>query len=162
MKKFRSPIADAPTISIRLARPRDREALIPLIRAYYRFDHIRFNPRTLWPALDRLLRSRSLGRIWLICDSACAIGYVVLTYHYDLEFGGIEGLITDLFVEEAYRGAGLGRRALDVVDDFCRDRGIRMVELQVEQDNVVAQEFYRRIGFKPLTRIVMTRDVRLR
>jgi len=159
MRKRSKTISALSDLTIRPARPSDRDALLPLICAYYRFDHIRFNPRTIRPALDRLLRSRSLGRVWLICDGARSIGYVVLTYNCDLEFGGTEGMVTDLFIDEAYRGQGLGRRALEVVDDYCRAKRIGIVELQIEQDNVVAQKFYRRIGFKQLTRIVMTRKV---
>jgi len=133
--------------------------LLKLIRAYYRFDHIRFNASTIAPALDKLLRSRSLGRVWIMYAGARPAGYAVLTYNFDLEFGGIEGLVTDLFVDARYRGRGLGRRALDVVDNYCRARGIGMVELQVENENVEAQAFYRKLGFKQLSRIVMTRDV---
>ncbi len=161
-KKILDTSSDGSRITIRLAQPRDVEMLIPLIRAYYRFDHIRFNPRTIRPTLERLLRSRSLGRAWLIRDGVRAVGYVILTYCLDLEFGGIEGLVTDLFIQEAHRGRGLGRRALDAVDDHCRAHRIGTVELQVEENNIAAQEFYRRVGFKRLSRIVMTRDVRQR
>jgi ribosomal protein S18 acetylase RimI-like enzyme len=149
-------------IVIRPARLTDRADLLALIRAYYRFDHIRFSPRTIAPALDKLLCSRSFGRVWIMCDGARPAGYIVLTYNFDLEFGGIEGLVTDLFVYARYRGRDLGRRALDVVETYCRARGIGMVELQVENENVEAQAFYRKLGFKQLSRIVMTRAVRAR
>ena len=150
---------DKNRIAICPARLTDRAELLALIRAYYRFDHIRFNARTIAPALDKLLRSRSFGRVWIMYDGARPAGYVVLTFNFDLEFGGLEGLVTDLFVDARYRGRGLGRRALDIVDNYCRARGIGMVELQVEDENVEAQAFYRKLGFKQLSRIVMTRDV---
>src|SRR5713101_6407842 len=151
---------DENRIVIRPARLTDRADLLALIRAYYRFDHIRFNPRTIAPTLEQLLRRPSLGRVWIMREGAMSAGYVVLTYNFDLEFGGVEGLITDLFVDARYRGRGLGRRALDIVDTYCRARGIVMVELQVEDANSEAQAFYRKVGFKQLSRIVMTRDVR--
>ncbi len=162
MKKAPRAASASAQITIRSARTRDADALLPVIRAYYRFDHIRFNQRTIRAALEQLLRSRSLGRVWVICDGARAIGYVILTYNFDLEFSGIEGLVTDFFIHEDYRGRGLGRGALAVVDDYCRAHRIGTVELQVEHDNVAAQEFYRRVGFKQLKRIVMTRNVRAR
>jgi hypothetical protein len=62
-------------------------------------------------ALRKLLRSRSLGRIWLMRDGAKAVGYVVLTFTY-LEFGGLEGIVTDLFIRSEYRTRGLRRHAL--------------------------------------------------
>jgi ribosomal protein S18 acetylase RimI-like enzyme len=160
MKTINDAGPDASRITIRPARPGDHAAVMPLVRAYYRFDHIRFNPRAIDHALDQLLRSRSLGRVWIMCDGSRAVGYLVLTFNFDLEFGGLEGIVTDLFVSARYRGYGLGRRALDIVDDYCRARRIGMVELQVEKDNAAALDFYRRIGFRPLTRIVMAREVR--
>jgi ribosomal protein S18 acetylase RimI-like enzyme len=147
-------------VAIRVARLADRPELLRLIRAYYRLDHIRFDARAMEPALARLLRSRALGRVWIMQDGAKAVGYVVLTFNYDLEFDGLEGLVTDLFVEAKYRGTGLGKRALEVVDDYCRKRGIRAVELQVESNNTAAQAFYRKIGFTQLARVVMVRDIK--
>jgi ribosomal protein S18 acetylase RimI-like enzyme len=84
----------------------------------------------------------------------------VLTFNHDLEFGGLEGIVTDLFIESEYRNRGLGRNALELVDDYCRSAGIRTVELQVEEHNKSAQAFCRKLGFRKLRRIVMSRDVR--
>lgn len=93
-------------------------------------------------------------------DGRKAVGYLVLAYNFDLEFGGLEGLVTDLFVEEKYRGRGLGERALELADDYCRSRGIGTIELQVEAENRAARAFYRRIGFAQLSRVVITREVK--
>ena len=87
---------------------------------------------------------------------------MLLTFNFDLEFGGFEGLVTDLFVHQDYRGRGVGERALAIVDDYCRSAGIATVELQVVEDNREAQAFYRKIGFTRLNRIVMTRAVKTR
>ncbi|HLW69651.1 MAG TPA: GNAT family N-acetyltransferase [Candidatus Binataceae bacterium] len=160
MKKLDRQGAGSDAVVIRAARPADLPSLIPLIRAYYRFDHIRFNPRTMKPALERLLCSPALGRVWIMLDGARAVGYVVLTFNYDLEFNGLEGIVTDLFIHANFRGGGLGRRALDFVDDYCRKRGIGTVELQVETANTAAQAFYQKIGFTRLDRVAMSRDVK--
>lgn len=159
MKKLRSIQASSRQAVIRGARPSDEGELLRLIAAYYRFDGIAFRRASIEPALQRLLKNRALGRVWILRDGERAIGYVVLTFNFDLEFGGMEGLVTDLFVEEKYRGQGLGKRALAAVDDYCRERGICTVELQVTGENVEALAFYRRIGFQQLPRVVMTREV---
>ena len=158
MKHFQQN--SCPQITLRIARASDAPELLRLIRAYYRFDGIRFQKSVIDAALRKLLRNRSLGRIWIMRDGVKPVGYVMLTFNYDLEFGGLEGIVTDLFIESAYRNRGLGRGALETVDDYCRSAGIRAVELQVEQHNRDAQTFYRKLGFRRLTRIVMSRDVR--
>jgi diamine N-acetyltransferase len=160
MKKPRFTQTASASIVIRGARLSDQADLLRLIRAYYRFDGIRVRLASVERALQRLLQNRVHGRVWLMLDNNKAIGYVVLTFNFDLEFSGLEGLVTDLFVIEKYRGRGLGKRALDAVDDYCRNRGIVTVELQVTSENTEAVAFYRRIGFEQLSRVVMTRDIR--
>lgn len=80
---------------------------------------------------------------------------MILTFNYDLEFGGLQGIVTDLFLREKFRGRGLGEQALDCVEEYCRNCGISAVELQVEHANKAAQAFYRKLGFRLLSRIVM-------
>ena len=59
-----------------------------LIREYYRYDGIRFDPRRVGPALRKLLGDESLGCVWIIDDGNAVAGYSILTFNYDLEFGG--------------------------------------------------------------------------
>jgi ribosomal protein S18 acetylase RimI-like enzyme len=155
-------IDDRSGIEIRRARPGDAADLMPLIRAYYRFDGIRFRASPIAQALTRMLKNRRLGCVWIFRDGIKAVGYVLLSFNFDLEFGGFEGLVTDLFVHQNYRRRGLGERALAIVDEYCRSAGIATVELQVVEDNREAQAFYRKIGFMRLNRIVMVRAVKTR
>ncbi|MBF6571559.1 MAG: GNAT family N-acetyltransferase [Candidatus Binataceae bacterium] len=141
------------------ARPADFAELLTLIRAYYRHDGIRFRPRLVEPALSRLLRSPRFGRIWLMRDGSKPIGYVAFTFHYDVEFGGVQGVITDLFIRSAYRGKKLGARAIGVIDAHCRSRGIGSMELQIVHGNRIAERFYRKIGFRKLDRGIMAREL---
>jgi ribosomal protein S18 acetylase RimI-like enzyme len=144
---------------IRPARIADCAMLMKLIREYYRYDGIRFDARSIGPALRKLLRDEALGRIWMIHQEDEAAGYIILTFNYDLEFGGMQGIVTDLFIREKFRGGGLGKLALDCVGEYCRNIGISAIELQVEHDNKAAQAFYRKLGFKRLTRLVMGKDL---
>jgi ribosomal protein S18 acetylase RimI-like enzyme len=130
-----------------------------LIREYYRYDGIRFDARRVGPALRKLLGDESLGCVWIIDDGNAVAGYSILTFNYDLEFGGLQGIVTDLFLREKYRGRGLGKAALDGVAEYCRARGISAIELQVEHHNKAAQGFYRKLGFRKLSRIVMGKDL---
>ena len=81
-------------ITLRIARVSDAPELLRLIRTYYRFDGIRFQKSVIDAALRKLLRRRSLGRIWIMRDGVKPAGYVMLTFNYDLEFGGLEGIVT--------------------------------------------------------------------
>ncbi len=147
-------------VSFRPCGPKDHAKLLKLICAYYRFDKIRYDRRSLSKGLDTLLRNVSQGQTWLMENHKRAVGYAVLTYNFDLEYGGIEGMLTDLYVDKRYRNKSIGSLALFEIEDFCRERGIRAIELQVLRHNRSAETFYRKSGFHILPRTVMMMAVR--
>jgi ribosomal protein S18 acetylase RimI-like enzyme len=147
-------------VTFRPCGPKDHKALLKLIVAYYRFDKIPYHLASLSRGLDTLLRNLSQGQAWLLETHHKAIGYAVLTYNFDLEYGGVEGMLTDLYVEKRYRDRGVGSLALYEIEDFCRERGIRTIELQVQHHNKSAKTFYRKAGFRILPRKVMILEVR--
>jgi GNAT superfamily N-acetyltransferase len=144
--------------AIRTARSSDLEELLRLVRAYYRFDRIRFESTTIAGALSTLLRKPALGRVWVVPDGRRLVAYLVLTFNYDLEFGGLEGMITELFVEARWRRLGIGQRLIDVARTFCHKSGIATLELQVSRDNRKARAFYKSLGFREFDRVVMSID----
>ena len=147
---------DAP---LRVARLADTEILLGLIRTYYSHDDIPFNEATIRAGLDQLLLDQSLGRVWLIEHEGQDVGYVILTFAFDLEFGGREAFITDLYIAPNYCQKGLGRRTLEAIEGFCRELGLRTIELQVECNNPQAQSFYHKSGFQSHDRIPMSKDL---
>jgi ribosomal protein S18 acetylase RimI-like enzyme len=44
-----------------------------------------------------------------------------------------------------------------VIDEACRELGVRALHLEVEKDNVPAAELYRKRGFEDRDRRLMTR-----
>jgi GNAT superfamily N-acetyltransferase len=147
-------------ITFRPCGPKDHKVLLKLIVAYYRFDKIAYNLQSLGRGLDTLLRNLSLGQAWLMETHKKPVGYTLLTYIFDLEYGGVEGMLTEVYVEKPFRNRGVGTLALYEVEDFCRERGIRNVELQVLNRNKHAERFYRKTGFRILPRKVMLMEVR--
>lgn len=147
-------------VTFRPCGPKDHKALLKLIVAYYRFDKIPYKLESLSRGLDTLLRNLSQGQAWLLEAHHKAVGYAILTYNFDLEYGGVEGMLTDLYVERRFRKRGLGSLALYEIEDFCRERGMRTIELQVQHHNKSAKTFYHRNGFRLLPRKVMILEVR--
>lgn len=147
------------SLTIRLAGPRDWAKLLPLVAAYYKFDSIAFDRIITGRALRQLMRNHSLGRAWIVDAGRSPAGYAILTYNYDLEFGGMQGIITDLFVAARYRRKGLGAKLIAAICDYCLTIGVAAIELQVTAANRKAQAFYRALGFRKSDRIVMDLEV---
>lgn len=55
------------------------------------------------------------------------------------------------------RGRGLGREALQLMEQACRKAGVRARHLEVERGKEGAIELYRRMGFVDHARHLMTR-----
>jgi ribosomal protein S18 acetylase RimI-like enzyme len=147
-------------ITFRPCGPKDYATLLKFVTEYYRFDKIPFDRSSLSKGLDTLLRNLSQGQSWLMENHKKPVGYAVLTYNFDLEYGGVEGMLTDLYVSKRYRNRGIGSLALYEIEDFCRERGVRNIELQVLHHNPAAEAFYRKAGFQILPRKVMLLGVR--
>ena len=75
-------------------------------------------------------------------------GYMILSFTYSSEVGGMVVLIEELFLHENFRGCGLGTEALDFVrKQFPHADRFR---LEVTPDNGGAARLYARKGFEPL------------
>ena len=66
-----------------------------------------------------------------------------------LEINEPAGWIGALFVEEPYRGKGVGKQLLNRAFDLCREMGKTMVALTVADKNEGAQRLYKSLGFAP-------------
>jgi ribosomal protein S18 acetylase RimI-like enzyme len=132
---------------IRDAGPRDHAALLDMMEEFNRAERIEMDRQVTGPALARLLADGSLGRV-LIAEE----GYAVLTWGFDLEFGGRDAFLTEIFVRPASRHAGAGRALLEAVLRAASDEGASAVHLGVYPDNQAALALYRAAGFTRIPR----------
>lgn len=56
-------------------------------------------------------------------------------------------LLSKLYVLKSERGHGLGKKALQFVEGLCRERGITLLWLTVNKNNVHSIDWYFRMGF---------------
>jgi ribosomal protein S18 acetylase RimI-like enzyme len=147
----------ATTFSI--AAHADIETLLQFMREYYEFDHLPFDAHIARPALEKLLSDNSLGRVWLIHLRGEAIGYIVLTLGYSLEYGGRDAFIDEVYIRANHRGRGIGQSALTFAEDECRALGVRALHLEVERANTNAHGLYRKAGFVDHDRYLMTKRI---
>ncbi len=144
-------------VRFRSATRSDTKDLTELICEYYAFDHIPFDESEIRAGLPALIRTPSLARAWLIRVGAFTVGYVIVSFWFDLEFGGRAAAITDLYLRPEHRHQGVGHKTLEFVEAFCRKEGISALELQVERNNSAARAFYKAGGFVAHDRIPMSK-----
>ncbi len=134
-------------ITFRPGIPTDLDAFLPLIRDFYVIDQHDYDESVVRPALALLLGEPRYGRAWFIEADGGVVGYIVLTYGFALESGGRDALIDEFYIDDAHRGQGIGRQAVNFLRQHCRDEGIASLYLEVENHNQDAFAFYERVGF---------------
>jgi GNAT superfamily N-acetyltransferase len=132
----------------------DLEPCLQLMRAYYEFDEIDFDPLRARRALEQMIREDH-GRAWTVQLEGRLAGYVVILWGFSLEYGGRVLEIDELFVHAEFRGFGLGHTILAFVEAQARAVGAVLLTLETEAENENAQVFYGRHGFSKLERHVM-------
>lgn len=142
--------------ALRLATVDDLAELLPRTRALNAHEGIAIDPAVLEAALGRLLGDPGLGGVWLVERDGAAVGYAIVTFGYDLEFGGRDAVLTELWIDPPARGTGAGSAALGLLEPALRAHGVHALHLQVRPENP-ARRLYERRGFVASPRVVMTR-----
>lgn len=143
-------------LEIASMRAQDEEAFLELTRAFYLHEHFDFDPVASGRLVRHLLATPQTGAVWLAWREGRAVGYLVLTRCYSLEFGGPFVLLDEIFVLPEARGAGLGRRLIDTAAQYCRDTGAGYLRLEVQKKNARSVDLYRACGFRTEDRHLMS------
>jgi len=150
---------EASGVSFRLATREDEPVLLRMMRglaeqepgAYF------FNEPVVREVLRTFLADANLGEAWVLWDGTMVAGYVVLTFGFSFEYHGRDAFIDELYIEPAYRRQGLGRRAMEFIEERARERGVGAIHLEVDEGNIAAEELYRRVGYGDQSRFLMTK-----
>jgi GNAT superfamily N-acetyltransferase len=137
----------------------DVDALLRLQAAYYADDGYPFvevEARACWQGL---LDEPHYGRAWVAAHDDRLVGYAVLTFGYSLEYRGRDAFVDELYVAPEWRGQGLAREALSVIEAACLEADVRALHLEVERDKETARGLYRRWGFVEHDRVLMTKPI---
>ena len=145
-------------IDFRVAQFTDIDPLMELVQEFYQFDKITFDEKVS-KAFTALLSDEQLGLIWLICDRDRPIGYVAVTYFFSMEYHGRCGLIDELYIREAYRGQGIGKRVFIMLEDYLKSQSMRSLSLVVDFWNDKAEALYTKIGFCREQRHLMVKHI---
>ena len=139
------------------AEATDLETLVVFMRDFYEHEALQFNEQVARRTLQQLLADHSLGRVFLFEFEGEKVGYTVLTFGFSLEFHGRDAFVDELYLMANQRSRGFGKQTLGFLADVCRAEGVAALHLEVERANTIAQEVYRKQGFKDHDRYLLTK-----
>lgn len=133
--------------TIRPAGGPDVPALVALMTAFYAEAGYPLPPAPAGRAFHALLDDARLGGVWLAEVDGEAVGHLVLTLGFSMEYGGLRGFVDDLYVRPAARGRGIGAALLAAARTACDARGVRALHVEVGPGNATARRLYARAGY---------------
>lgn len=107
-------------------------------------------PDALRRALALFLERPELGFVWLVFDGETAVGCCVVCYAISTAAGALVAKLDDVCVLPGCEGRGIGTVLIDSLRAELARRGVRRIDTSCHWDNLRAQNFYLRLGFRRL------------
>jgi GNAT superfamily N-acetyltransferase len=141
-------------IQIRQAETKDVPALTNLLRSLGIFAHI--NAEAPQATEERVGRHLALcladeSHLILVAQSAGGeiTGYCAVHWLPYLILAGPEGYVSELFIDEKFRGQGIGARLLEAIQAEARRRGCsRLMLLNMRKRESYQRQFYAKHGWE--------------
>jgi GNAT superfamily N-acetyltransferase len=146
-------------ITLRAATLEDLPLLALLVRANYESAGFPYEEGPARHALQQLVTTARLGRVWWVDWEGAPIGYVVLTFSFSVEFHGPFAVLDEVYLVPEHQGKGHFKHLLALVEAHCWRWGIRTLRLEVETKNARAQRAYQKAGFAAHERRLMTKHL---
>ena len=99
------------------------------------------------PRAQRIMESPENATLVAERADGPVVGYVILGRAASMLGPEPYGLVYDLWVSPEARRQGVGRHLLDRAADWCRERGLHSLRLEVGAGNAPARALYAAVGF---------------
>jgi len=138
-------------IEVRRGRRRDFGQFIGLVAELAKFEHLEPPTPAGRKRLAQDIFERRRINLFVAADGERLVGYALYFYNYSSFLARPTLYLEDVFVQEGYRGRGVGFRLLRRCVDEARSKGCGRMEWAVLTWNQKALDFYERLGAKRLS-----------
>lgn len=144
--------------ALHLAGPEDLDKLMTLVAAFHAEEGIDSDADSRQAGIAPLLTGSPYGAVYLIGPTRAPVGYVVVTFGWSVEFGGMDGFVDELYIRPPVRGRGIASQVLSDLPNALAEAGVKALHLEVDRENEAAQRLYGRSRFRMRDRyVLMTR-----
>ena len=135
-------------VRVRPAGAADIDDLIPLYCGFMEHEGGTPPPDVeLRRRLERLLACETDDVLIAYSEDGTPLGYLQQRYFFSVWRPELDAFIEDVFVVEAARGRRVGERLLDLAFARARERGVRRICLDTNENNHRGRALYERTGF---------------
>lgn len=113
-----------------------------MMQDFYAIDNYPMNIEVAKELFHEFISNEHLGKSWLIYYENEIVGYLILTFVFSFEYSGKIAFIDELFIKETARGKGIGKEAIQFIQQEVPKLSLKLVYLEVEPHNENAQKLY--------------------
>ncbi len=141
-------------MTIRKLTQDDRDSVIAMMRTFYASPAVHTNgsEEIFQNDIAACLADSPYIEGYVMEKTGSLAGYALVAKSFSAEFGKPCIWLEDLYIKEAYRGAGIGRQVLDFLFEKYPHAVIR---LEAEEENEHAVHVYKKAGFEVLPYLEM-------
>ncbi|RZJ71379.1 GNAT family N-acetyltransferase [Flavobacterium sp.] len=125
----------------------DIEILVKMMQDFYAIDNYPIDPEKSKKLFSEFIANENLGKAWIIESDSKTVGYMILTFVFNFEYGGKIGFVDELYIVEAFRGKGIGAESIDFITKIASEEKLKLLYLEVEPHNKNARKLYLDKGF---------------
>jgi ribosomal protein S18 acetylase RimI-like enzyme len=133
------------------------DVLEPMIADFCVFENISFSSSKGFLIWQKAFEHPEFFRAWLLEFEFEVVGYVVLTFGFSLEYGGLDAYVDELWINPRFRGRSFASQALEFLSLECKKLNVAALHLEVDSDNHAAKSLYAKMGFESTKRELLNK-----
>lgn len=132
-------------------KPSDKNDFLVMVKKFYSPPAVlHFPPESVMLSVfDAAIEMPELVKGYIFEIDEKPVGYSVVSMKFETEVGGMAAWIEELYVDDEYRGKGIGHRFFDFIGNEFKGK-INRLRLEVGDENDGAKRLYKNLGFEPL------------
>lgn len=122
---------------------------------FYAIDNYPIDKKVTKQLFKEFIDDENYGKSYLIYKDDQIVGYFILSFIFSFEFKGRLAFLDELYICENSRGTGIGRETIVFIKKIAPEFDIKMMYLEIENHNQMAQKLYLANGFESHNRKIM-------
>lgn len=144
---------------LNLAGPAQTAQTLALVEKFHDETAAAFDDAHRSATIEPLLQGSPLGAIWLIGPQRAPMGYVLVTFEWSIDAGGMVGWVREIYLRPNVRKRGIGTETLHAIAVALRGGGVKALHVTLPETGQTGRTFWQRAGFRDETQMHVLTDV---
>ena len=118
------------------------QIITKMMSDFYLIDNYPFDGLKTEKLVTEFINNDTLGKGYLLYFENQIVGYFILTFVFSFEYQGRIAFLDEFFIVQTARGKGFGNQTLKFIQTLSKTLNFRIVYLEVENHNLLAQKVY--------------------